>query len=455
MFKFNKVYIYLTGKVKNLVFTFTSSVSVEYGLIPNEAITSKTVQNLIELTKYGTVENIMENSLFQEALNNDLIKAYNEFGDKIDIKYIKYIEVFNNTLLEAGSKGVYNPEKNTFEPLPEYDLSLYQLRNEKDQPNGYAGLDISGKLSLSSIPEGVMNLDEILEYSDSSLFPLTGALDKYYLALDTNYLYKWTGSQYTFVGANPTSYQLKSEKNQVNGYLGLDLYGHVEAPLFFSNKKKIRWFMNLVAGQEGLTNTGQTAITQFVGTNQSSYKNGNNSGCFSKTYTLPSNSSNYCGLQSSGGVYINGNGSFFGEILVSFKNSGATSSHTFLVGIGNGLFDSTETFGGDGIFLTYNPTLNSGNFRVLKAIASVPSYTNLNISITQNEAVLYSFFYDSTLNTCDIYINKQLIFTLTNINFPIGNNYFRSTVNLASNSTTETLVRRFSLFNMAYEGEIK
>lgn len=64
------------------------------------------------------------------------------------------------------------------------------------QPNGIASLDGGGKVPSSQLPSYV---DDILEYANLASFPVTGETGKLYLALDTNKLYRWSGSVYVSV----------------------------------------------------------------------------------------------------------------------------------------------------------------------------------------------------------------------------------------------------------------
>lgn len=52
---------------------------------------------------------------------------------------------------------------------------------------------VGGKIPASQIPGG---LDEIIEYANRAAFPATGEPGIYYLALDTNHMWRWTGTQY-------------------------------------------------------------------------------------------------------------------------------------------------------------------------------------------------------------------------------------------------------------------
>lgn len=69
----------------------------------------------------------------------------------------------------------------------------------KGVANGYAPLASDGKVDASYLPAYV---DEVLEYANLAAFPVTGASDKIYIALDTNKVYRWSGSVYIEVAAN-------------------------------------------------------------------------------------------------------------------------------------------------------------------------------------------------------------------------------------------------------------
>lgn len=72
----------------------------------------------------------------------------------------------------------------------------------KNQANGYAGLDGSGLISSALLPSYV---DDVLEYANLAAFPGTGATGKIYIALDTNKTYRWSGSAYVEMVSSPGS----------------------------------------------------------------------------------------------------------------------------------------------------------------------------------------------------------------------------------------------------------
>lgn len=72
----------------------------------------------------------------------------------------------------------------------------------KNQANGYAGLDGSGKVAAAQLPAYV---DDVVEAATSGGFPVTGETGKIYVALDTNLCYRWSGSVYVAIAASPGS----------------------------------------------------------------------------------------------------------------------------------------------------------------------------------------------------------------------------------------------------------
>lgn len=151
-----KIYVNLTGKVSSLILILANKVRLD-GVIPIKEITVESVKSLIDLTQYDSYSNIMNNQTFKDALKFDYLKAYDELGLEIDIKTSDTLEVFKNTNLTTGQKGVYNPDTDSFEELvipdpPEVDLSGYQLTSQKNQSNGYVGLDGSGKILTDVLP---------------------------------------------------------------------------------------------------------------------------------------------------------------------------------------------------------------------------------------------------------------------------------------------------------------
>lgn len=72
-------------------------------------------------------------------------------------------------------------------------VELRELLANKGVANGYAPLDGSGLVPALYLPSYV---DDVLEYADLASFPVTGETGKIYIALDTEFIYRWSGSMY-------------------------------------------------------------------------------------------------------------------------------------------------------------------------------------------------------------------------------------------------------------------
>ena len=81
-------------------------------------------------------------------------------------------------------------------------LSGYQVSSARGAANGYAPLDGSAKVAAAFLPSYV---DDVLEYANLAGFPATGEVGKMYTAIDTNKVYRWSGSVYVEISASPGS----------------------------------------------------------------------------------------------------------------------------------------------------------------------------------------------------------------------------------------------------------
>ena len=76
------------------------------------------------------------------------------------------------------------------------DVTGLQTALDGKQVSGtYATLE-SGKVPASQLPSYV---DDVLEFANQAAFPATGESGKIYVALDTNKIYRWSGSAYVEV----------------------------------------------------------------------------------------------------------------------------------------------------------------------------------------------------------------------------------------------------------------
>jgi hypothetical protein len=82
------------------------------------------------------------------------------------------------------------------------DSTEFEQTSNKNQNNGYAGLDGTGKVAAAQLPSYV---DDVAEYTNFASFPVTGETGKIYIAQDTGDVYRWSGSAYIQINDAVTS----------------------------------------------------------------------------------------------------------------------------------------------------------------------------------------------------------------------------------------------------------
>jgi hypothetical protein len=81
-------------------------------------------------------------------------------------------------------------------------LAARELLANKGAANGYAPLGADSKLAAIYLPSYV---DDVLEFAALAALPASGEGGKIYVALDTNRIYRWSGSTYIEVDPSPGS----------------------------------------------------------------------------------------------------------------------------------------------------------------------------------------------------------------------------------------------------------
>lgn len=72
----------------------------------------------------------------------------------------------------------------------------------KGQANGVASLDGTGKVPAAQLPAYV---DDVVEYANAAAFPAVGEVGNLYVAIDTGWIHRWSGSAYVHIDGSPGS----------------------------------------------------------------------------------------------------------------------------------------------------------------------------------------------------------------------------------------------------------
>lgn len=91
----------------------------------------------------------------------------------------------------------------------------------KGTAGGLAELDENGKVPSSQLPSYV---DDVLEFTNRSAFPLTGESGKIYVDLSTNLPYRWSGS--TYIEVSQSLALGETESSAYRGDRGKQAYDH-------------------------------------------------------------------------------------------------------------------------------------------------------------------------------------------------------------------------------------
>lgn len=166
-----------------------------------------TTDNTIRYYNGGWIELIDENSI--QAMENKAIDADNNQITNIDNNEIKPLAGIDATKIANGS--VTDTEFQYIGGLTsdaQTQLDAKIPSSEKGAVNGVAELDGSGTVPASQLPSYV---DDVLEFANLAAFPVTGETGKIYIAIDTGYNYRWSGSVYI---------DITSKVDSVNGQTG-------------------------------------------------------------------------------------------------------------------------------------------------------------------------------------------------------------------------------------------
>lgn len=171
--------------------------------VPTETPTPEE-QGVIEQTIAALDAGVGEVREIREAIPDiinsalDDAKASGEFDGPPGAVFTPLL--FDGVMSWENNGGLPNPDPvNIANDLGIYNLATKEeLKGKVDKStvgsaNGVAGLDASGRVPSDQLPSYV---DDILEFSSLSQFPVPGESGKIYVSTSNNHQYRWSGSQY-------------------------------------------------------------------------------------------------------------------------------------------------------------------------------------------------------------------------------------------------------------------
>lgn len=250
-----------------------------------------------------------------------------------------------------------------------------------------------------------------------------------------------------------SSLQEKSEKDQPNGYLGLDSNSNYSIEKLGMINEIIKH--NTLADINDRNNTNITE-TGNSGTSFNSSGNGylaTDTFVQRPTITISANQLNV-------GRYFyftsynrcNSPYSLVFEALITADTNSSVLNHDMVLGIGNAnnIITSGSANTTYGLYLTRNPTINSGRWKVTKISNGVFTTVNTNVNYQGDRTpILTKIIYNKATEIAYFYLNNELVYTMTSVNLPSTTNFYPF-FNYYQNLTSDTFAKTFSLLSLRF-----
>lgn len=153
----------------------------------------------VDSTLSANSTNPVQNKVIKSALDSK-----SNTGHTHDDRYYTESEINTKLNTKANSSHTHTKSQITDFPTSMPASDVYSWAKQSSKPSytisevsgNLPASRISGTISASNLPSYV---DDVLEYDSFSKFPTTGESGKIYTALDTNKIYRWSGSAYVVI----------------------------------------------------------------------------------------------------------------------------------------------------------------------------------------------------------------------------------------------------------------
>jgi len=265
----------------------------------------------------------------------------------------------------------------------------------KGVAGGYASLDGTGKVPSTQLPSYV---DDVVEYANQASFPATGSTGIIYVALDTNKIYRWSGSAYVEISPSPGStdsvpegstnlYYTTSRARSAISASGSLSYNNTTGVVSYTQPTNVSAFTNDVGYITGITSGNVTTALGYTPANKAG-----------DTFTGVLSIQNSNDAQ----LYLNGNGTTWAGI--SWSDVGGTDYMWYYGGT------STFALGGGGSAVASKKLHVHGGTTIGSGLAGTSVSANGLLVESRIDAPIY---YDS--NDTGYYVNPNGTSNLTSL----------------------------------------
>ena len=252
-----------------------------------------------------------------------------------------------------------------------------------------------------------------------------------------------------------SGYQVTSAKDTAGGYLGLD--SNAKFDLGDYNSESFYHYNSLLTLKDrGSTfGTSETFYGVAGGTSSLAMTTVNLDSGATKTIIRPkltigantgANSSSYF-IYNVGAIKLGSTSSIDIRMTWTGENNTQSNDSSIFIGYHTGGYQNTTGNGGTGILFKRNPTVNSGNWQVLKIISGTPTVlASTSVSYSNYSKPKFRIIYDKSTEIVYFYIDNVLVHTENAVNLPQGT--YNPYACLSQGASTDPLAKSYALLNI-------
>lgn len=168
-------------------------------IIENIILNAGVNNQVIDITLVETAE-VVQLDIAPNLIEVNIIRSEGEVAILQFASYSNFPATgkVNYFYLAKDTNRLYRWNGSTYAEISALGFTAENAAN-KGIANGYASLDSGGKVPSSQLPSYV---DDVIEVANYAALPVTGETGKIYITLNTNAIYRWSGSVYVEISTD-------------------------------------------------------------------------------------------------------------------------------------------------------------------------------------------------------------------------------------------------------------